>query len=190
MTSFINFTRDLSHPDRNFAGGLPLFDGKIPPASRVCRGVSLDGEPVVFKDSSTPERLHKAIIDGRKLGVFDCLIFAALMYGVPIGQPDENELFRCSKEVKAQEIKSNDVSTTSPLNLGTTRRDSNHISYVHTIVPAHTPEGSAYIHKLGKNTLCFSTLSDAMRLYRATVAHPMIWIEFDGQERFDFTLPE
>ncbi len=188
MNLFINFTRDGSHPDRSFAGGLPLFDGKMPSRFRSYRGVMVDGEPVEFVDETIPERLHKALVDGPKLGrrAFDCLTFAALMFKVPMGRTVGGETFKFEEQTEKRAVRHNDTNVASPLNLGGVQDWDNLVAYTHTVVPAHGPTTARYVHRLGTQTLCFSTLPEAMRLYEAAVAHPMRWIEFEGQERFEF----
>ncbi|MDQ5913743.1 MAG: hypothetical protein QG623_362 [Patescibacteria group bacterium] len=189
MTSHINFTRDPSHPDREFAGSLPLFDGKMPTSFLPYRGVTLDGAPIEFQDETTADRLHQALVDGKALGssaVFDCLIFAALMLEVPIGKAGEDKHFRFSEETEERTLDPADVTVAQPINLGSIRGGNDEITYCHTVVPAHTPEGATYLHRLGIKTVCLSSLTEAMGLYRCTVAHPMASIQFDGQERVVF----
>lgn len=188
MTSHINFTRDTSHPDRGFAGPLPLFDGKLPGRFSRYGGVTVDKEPVCFLDETVPDRLHKALVDGCSLdGIFDCLTFACLMQGVPMGESDSDGKFKFTEKMAEERVDRDSTTISGLVNLGSIRGGNDEISYYHTVVPAHTVEGARYLHRLGTRTICLSNLEEAVRLYRCTVAIPIESIQFDGQEKVEFS---
>lgn len=187
MPSHINFTKNTSHPDRNFAGDLPLFDGNMPGRFSRYGGVTIEKEPVQFIDETIPDRLHKALVDGSSLaGIFDCLTFACLMQGVPIGEPDSDGKFKFEEEMAEERIDPDDASVGGLVNLGSIRGGNDELSYYHTVVPAHTDEGARYLHRLGTRTICLSSLGEALRLYRCTAAMPIVSIEFGGQQKTQF----
>jgi hypothetical protein len=187
MPSYINFTLNPSHSDRPFAGQLPLFDGNMPGRFSRYGGVTIDKEPVQFLDETIPDRLHRALVDGSSLaGIFDCLTFACLMQDVPMGEPDSDGKFKFLEEMAEERVETNDTGVRGLVNLGSIRGGNDEISYHHTVVPAHTFEGARYLHRLGTATICLSSLEEAMRLYRCTVAVPIASIQFDGQDKVYF----
>ncbi len=179
MPRYINFTTSSKNPHVRNTFGSAVHDEKIPAARHSILGVQVDKHTIDFADSSIPDKLHRALLEGgsviRKKAVFDCIVFAALMQCVDIGEPDEEGLFAVSRESIEQEIDPESLAVTTALNLGMRSRRSAGIEYRHTVTPAHTTTEAMYLHKLGDSgPVCFSDLAVAFKVFGCNIAHPAL----------------
>lgn len=104
------------------------------------------------------------------------MVFAAIMHGVEIGQPNDGGLFPIGQGSIEEAVDPNDITVNVPLNLGRhTQRVTSGKQYVHTVSPAHLVSTPKYLHKLGdKGPVCLSGLREAMNVFNCTFAHPAV----------------
>lgn len=179
MSRYIEFT--TSHELLYMAGSLgnPVHDGSSPTRFKEVLGVRVDGVPVEFSDDTIPERINKALVNGRYLrpdGSFKCVAFVALMHGLEPHGPIQEE--DASFVITREEVQVGPLDRPSmPVDLAAEDPNTSLLSYEHMIYPAHTAEQSQYVHKIGRGPLCLSGLEDALRISRLTIAHPITLFE-------------
>ena len=173
MSRYINFS---TFPGKHseFSRGKPLHNGESPPRFREALGVKVDGRSVEFAEAEVIERLHRAIVDGKRLRrrriSYDCVSFAALMNNIQLRSRHDNPFNEADQNIDVDPM---DVTVSNPVNLGNYSSRSG-VWYVHTVTPAHLTEGPSYLHKLGdKGPICMSGLDEAMEIYGATIANPV-----------------
>lgn len=180
MSRHIEFTTSPDNSHTKFSLGNPVHNGELPVRFLAVRGVRVDGTRIEFIDESFVDRLHRALIEGRKVqdrsAVFDCLTFVALMQNIKLCEPQGDGRFLFNERTEPLEIHTTDSSNLLPVNIGHAKGEE--FDYVHSLYPAHTSEGAWYIQKLGdRGPVCLSSLDDSLRMYRSSIAHPMTMLE-------------
>jgi hypothetical protein len=184
MSRYIEFTRSPENRHFSFSQGLPVHDEELPIRFLSVQGVRIDqGEPIAFADPEIVDRLHRALVETKRLeskkAVIDCLAFVALMNGIKLPRPNSHGRFHFEDTTLTNEIRNDDIENLMPLNL--TR--GNH--YEHSVYPAHTQDKAMYFHKLGDiGPVAFSTLKEAKDLYDLSSAHPMIKLDVVDHENY------
>lgn len=137
------------------------------------KGVRVDGAPVEFLATDTPERLYRSLLEGERISKtnpFDCVIFALLMAEVDIhdyvGRGDIQFTVTEHCDLNGQNMTDGDI-----IDLGAYRGGDDEETYMHTISSAPQEDIPSYLHKLGKDgPVCLSTLESAQRIYNAPIA--------------------
>ncbi|HET6746908.1 MAG TPA: hypothetical protein VFH06_02255 [Candidatus Saccharimonadales bacterium] len=173
MSRYIEFTSSPENRHFSFSQGIPVHDEELPTRFLNVRGLRIDkGEPVLFGDTELIDRLHRALVETKRLesngAVIDCLAFVALMCSMELPKPGLHGKFHFEDTTLTNEIQDDDMPNLMPLNL--TRGN----GYEHSAYPAHTRNKAMYLHKLGDiGPVAFSSLGEAKKLYDLNSAHPM-----------------
>lgn len=176
MKRYIEFGYDKNHSPRT--NGNPVHNGKIPGKYLPIEGVRISGEIVEFAEPDMHERIGRALratrVIQRKGQIVDCLWFAVLMDDINKTERLSTGNFRVEDSTSEEHVVPEDTTQTNIVNIGRGLHDIPY-HFVHTAYPAHTKERALYIHKLGDvGPLCLSGLQDAIDIFSASAAHPMI----------------
>lgn len=175
MHRYINFT--TSHQERTY--GNPVHDGKRPRRFHDVAGITIDGEPLEFDDTTIPERVKQYFLSAKQLRrkriVNDCVAFAASMESIELEDRQHNPFEVFDENVIIHGDTASEIKV--PLVLARGYHDGLRIP-AHVILPAHLVSGPNFIHKLGdEGPLCMSGLNDAMSIMGCNTAHPALRTE-------------
>ena len=177
MPKALNFTTDPSNEHLAFSLGNPVHDGVVPSARTDIRGVQVDGVPVEFYSESTPDQIHKALVDGtalEKLDIpFSCYTFSLIMAGINMRKACMGKDYVPDAEFSKQAV-GLEYKGSVPLGLKIYMGWRYGEGFGHVVYPAHTNSEARYVHKLGDNgPICLSSPADSLQMYRGKSAHKL-----------------
>lgn len=176
---YIQFSSHSELTPRGVLSDFYIHDSIIPNASHEVAGVTADGVPIKFEDPSIPDKLHKAMVDGRKLqdkGIeYDCNAFSIILLDFKLPELPNNTTGLYYHGDPATLITKEEY-VPGPVIIGHNMRsgfetDLRNVQWFHTLAAAHTEAKPTYLHKLGvTGPLCLSGLKQALQFYRCNTA--------------------